>query len=82
MGDGVQVQQGVFIGKDDGTQFFTIQNAVFDDPREPGIDSGEHLHIGAEQIVGSIETGKQADFVVCTPDYSQRRVFIAGKEIQ
>ena len=38
--------------------------------------------IGAEQIVGSIETGKQADFVVCTPDYSQRRVFIAGKEIQ
>ena len=37
--------------------------------------------IGAESIVGSIEHGKQADFLICSPDYSQRRVFIAGKEI-
>ena len=37
--------------------------------------------IGAEGIVGSIERGKQADFLICSPDYSQRRVFIAGKEI-
>jgi N-acetylglucosamine-6-phosphate deacetylase len=37
--------------------------------------------IGAEDAVGSIETGKQADFLICSPDYSQRRVFIAGKEI-
>lgn len=37
--------------------------------------------IGAEGIVGSIESGKQADFLICSPDYSQRRVFIAGKEI-
>ena len=37
--------------------------------------------IGAESIVGSIESGKQADFLICSPDYSQRRVFIAGKEI-
>lgn len=37
--------------------------------------------IGAQNVVGSIETGKQADFLVCTPDYSACRVFLAGKEI-
>ena len=37
--------------------------------------------IGAEKVVGSVETGKQADFLICAPDYSSRRVFIAGKEI-
>ena len=37
--------------------------------------------IGAQDVVGSIETGKQADFLICSPDYSQRRVFIAGKEV-
>ena len=37
--------------------------------------------IGAQSVVGSIETGKQADFVICSPDYSQRRVFLAGNEI-
>ena len=37
--------------------------------------------IGAEDVVGSIETGKRADFLVCSPDYSKKRVFLAGKEI-
>lgn len=37
--------------------------------------------IGAENVVGSIETGKRADFLVCTPDYSAKRVFLAGREI-
>ncbi len=37
--------------------------------------------IGAEQTVGSISTGKRADFLVCSPDYSQKRVFLAGKEL-
>ena len=37
--------------------------------------------IGAEKLVGSIETGKQADFLICSPDYTTRRVFIAGNEI-
>ena len=37
--------------------------------------------IGAEAEVGSIETGKVADFLVCSPDYSERRVFLAGKEL-
>ena len=37
--------------------------------------------IAADGIVGSIETGKRADFLVCSPDYSQKRVFLAGQEI-
>ena len=37
--------------------------------------------IGAEKEVGSIETGKVADFVVCNADYSSKRVFLAGVEL-
>ena len=37
--------------------------------------------IGAEQEVGSIETGKIADFVVCNSDYTAKRVFLAGVEL-
>ena len=37
--------------------------------------------LGALDQVGSIETGKRADFLVCTPDYSEKRVFLAGKAI-
>ena len=37
--------------------------------------------IAADKEVGTIETGKVADFLVCSADYAQRRVFLAGKEI-
>lgn len=37
--------------------------------------------IGAETVVGSIETGKVADFLVCPSDYSSKRIFLAGQEI-
>ena len=37
--------------------------------------------IGAQAVVGSIETGKRADFLVCTGDYTHRRVFLRGREI-
>ena len=37
--------------------------------------------IGAEAKIGSIENSKLADFVVCASDYSQKRVFLGGKEI-
>ena len=37
--------------------------------------------IGAEKIVGSIEEGKRADFLVVAPGYESYRVFLAGKEI-
>ena len=37
--------------------------------------------IAADNKIGSIEQGKYADFLVCSPDYSQKRVFQSGKEI-
>ena len=37
--------------------------------------------INADGVVGSIETGKIADFLVCSADYASRRVFMAGKEL-
>jgi len=37
--------------------------------------------IGADSKIGSIETGKLADFLVCSSDYSSKRVFLGGKEI-
>ena len=37
--------------------------------------------IGADNEVGSIETGKVADFVVCSADYTSKRVFLAGTEL-
>ena len=37
--------------------------------------------IGADKEVGSIATGKIADFVVCNADYTSKRVFLAGKEL-
>ena len=37
--------------------------------------------IGVTDVVGSIEEGKVADFIVCNADYTGRRVFLAGKEI-
>ncbi len=37
--------------------------------------------IGRGDVIGSIENGKYADFIVCTRDYTQKRVFRGGKEI-
>ena len=37
--------------------------------------------IGAEKEVGTIEPGKVADFLVCSNDYVNCRVFLAGKEL-
>ena len=37
--------------------------------------------LGVQDVVGSIETGKQADFIVCTEGYAGKRVFLAGKEV-
>ena len=37
--------------------------------------------LGVQDVVGSIETGKQADFIVCSEGYASKRVFLAGKEI-
>ena len=37
--------------------------------------------LGVLDQIGSIEEGKLADFIICSGDYSQKRVFIGGKEI-
>ena len=37
--------------------------------------------LGVQDKVGSIATGKYADFIVCRSDYTGRRVFIGGKEV-
>ena len=37
--------------------------------------------LGVQDVVGSIETGKVADFLVCTEGYASKRVFLAGKEL-
>lgn len=37
--------------------------------------------IAADKVVGAIEKGKVADFLVCSADYSEKRVFMAGVEI-
>lgn len=37
--------------------------------------------IHADKEVGSIETGKQADFLVCQGDYTQKEVYIGGVKI-
>ena len=38
--------------------------------------------IGAQKEVGTIETGKVADFLVCSADYTHYRVFMAGTELK
>ena len=37
--------------------------------------------LGVLDKVGSIETGKYADFIITNADYSEKRVFIGGKEL-
>ncbi len=37
--------------------------------------------IGADNQIGSVETGKLADFVVCSADYSQKQVYLGGKPL-
>ena len=40
------------------------------------------LAAGISRFCGSISTGKPADFIICRPDYTGKRVFMAGREIQ
>ena len=37
--------------------------------------------LGVQDQVGSIAPGKLADFLICAPDYTEKRVFLGGKEI-
>ena len=38
--------------------------------------------LGVQNLVGSIASGKYADFIICRSDYTGKRVFIGGKEIK
>ena len=61
-------------------------NAIrFGIPEEDAVRAASYnpaCAIGADKLVGSIESGKVADFLVCSPDYSQIQVFMAGKQLQ
>lgn len=63
----------------------SMVNAIrFGIPEEDAIRASSYnpaCAIAADKVVGSIETGKQADFLVCSRDYVSRRVFLAGKEL-
>ena len=37
--------------------------------------------IGADKVVGTIEEGKVADFLVCAPDYSSMEVYLGGRKL-
>lgn len=37
--------------------------------------------IGAQEQIGSIAPGKLADFIVCSPDYAEKQVYLGGKKL-
>jgi N-acetylglucosamine-6-phosphate deacetylase len=37
--------------------------------------------LGAQDQIGSIETGMYADFIITNADYSEKQVFIGGKKL-
>ena len=53
-------------------------------PEEDAIRAASYnpaCSLGAQDKIGSIEAGKYADFVVCNADYSEKTVYIGGKQI-
>ena len=62
-----------------------MKNAVmFGIPAEDAIRAATFnpaCALGAQDKVGSIATGKIADFIVCRSDFTGKRVFMGGKEI-
>lgn len=60
-------------------------NAIrFGIPKEDAIRAATYnpaCVIGVDTLVGSIETGKIADFLICSPDFVQKRVFLSGREL-
>lgn len=66
--------------------FDGMRNAIlFGIPEEDAVraaTANPAAALNATDRVGSISTGKQADFIICRGDYTGKRVFIGGKEIQ
>lgn len=61
-----------------------LRNTIsWDIPEEDAVRAATYnpaKAIGADDVVGSITEGKVADFIVCSPDYTAKRVFLAGVE--
>ena len=52
-------------------------------PEEEAIRAATYnpaVSLGAADVVGSIEEGKIADFLIITGNYEDKRVFLAGQE--
>ena len=62
-----------------------LRNAIsWNVPEEEAVRAASYnpaKALGVHDKIGSIETGKYADFVITNADYSEKRVFIGGKEI-
>jgi len=62
-----------------------LNNAIrFGIPEEAAVRAATYtpaLSIGVSDTVGTIESGKHADFIICNADYTQKRVFIGGDEV-
>jgi len=65
--------------------FEGMKNAMaFGIPEEAAVGATTYnpaCAIGQQEKIGSIAPGKLADFVICSKDYTAKRVFIGGKEI-
>ena len=66
--------------------FDCMKNAMaFGIPEEDAVRAATYnpaCAIGREDTVGSIAAGKRADFVIYSPDYAEKRVFLGGQEIK
>ena len=62
-----------------------LKNTIsWDVPEEEAIRAATYnpaKALNALDKIGSIEEGKYADFIITNADYSEKRVFIGGKEI-
>ena len=65
--------------------FECMRRAIsFGIPEEDAIRASSYnpaCSLGAQDKIGSIQTGKYADFVVCNADYSEKTVYVGGKAI-
>lgn len=65
--------------------FDGMKNAIkFGIPEEDAVRAVTYnpaCAIGKAAQIGSIEPGKLADFLVCSPDYSEKAVYLGGKKL-
>ena len=85
LADGIaKLSDGTIAGS--ATNLFACmrRTMTFGIPEEDAVRAASYnpaCSLGVQDQIGSIETGKMADFVVCNSDYSQKTVYIGGKKI-